>query len=731
MNFIDEIKTLSKLEVILENCYGIKKLEHNFDFSEDNTYAIYAGNGIMKTSFARTFKDLSEGNDSKDLMFPDRKTIRKIVDEDNNPITEDQVFVIEPYQDLFEPEKVSTLVVKKELKVKYDKIHLEIDNKKEEIIKKLKALESLSGFKKDIEEELSETFNCKNDFFICLENLKTDILDGKISGFTDVVYIEIFNEKVINFLKTKGFKEKLEEYIEKYNELIDSSLYFKKGIFSHNNADNTSKNLEKEGFFKAEHSILLKNKSGKEKEEITKKEEFNRIIHEEKNKILNNPDLTKKFEEIDTAIIKNIELRKFRNYLENNPEIIPELINLNGFRKKLWISYLKEEKDIYAELLKQYQSGKNEIEEIIKQAKEEKTDWENVINCFNERFFVPFKLKIENQEDVILNNEVPSISFEFQDSSGEIRVEKDKLLNVLSNGEKRALYILNIIFEIEARKKERQETLFIIDDIADSFDYKNKYAIVEYLKEIAEEDIFHSIILTHNFDFFRTINSRFVSYNNCYMVEKSDEIIKLINASYIKNPFLYWKTNLHINNEMMVASIPFVRNLVEYTKNKKDPDYKKLTSMLHIKSNSNSITISDLENVFNGLLNTTLSLDNGDKKVMDLIFELATDCLSCDENAKLENKIVLSIAIRLKAEMYMIKKINDQSKTDNIKGNQSHELFKLFKKRFVEEESVKILEQVSLMTPENIHLNSFMYEPILDLSDIRLKKLYSNVNNLT
>ncbi|MFO0704840.1 MAG: hypothetical protein U0517_02585 [Candidatus Andersenbacteria bacterium] len=66
---------------------------------------------------------------------------------------------------------------------------------------------------------------------------------------------------------------------------------------------------------------------------------------------------------------------------------------------------------------------------------------------------------------------------------------------------KGALYILNIIFEIRARKKANQKTLLIVDDIADSFDYKNKYAIVEYLKDISEDDNFFQIILTHNFDF--------------------------------------------------------------------------------------------------------------------------------------------------------------------------------------------------------------------------------------
>ena len=34
------------------------------------------------------------------------------------------------------------------------------------------------------------------------------------------------------------------------------------------------------------------------------------------------------------------------------------------------------------------------------------------------------------------------------------------------------------------------------------------------------------------------------------------------------------------------------------------------------------------------------------------------------------------------------------------------------------------------MTPENIHLNSFMYQPILDMDIIELKNLYSKVKDL-
>jgi hypothetical protein len=59
-------------------------------------------------------------------------------------------------------------------------------------------------------------------------------------------------------------------------------------------------------------------------------------------------------------------------------------------------------------------------------------------------------------------------------------------------------------------------------------------------------------------------------------------------------------------------------------------------------------------------------------------------------------------------------------------------LIKKFKELFKEEgASIKILDRVTLMTPENIHVNSFMYEPIVDMSDEHLKKLYSDAKTLS
>lgn len=59
---------MNKVSIDLENCFGIGKLIHEFDYltNNSNTAVIYAPNGTMKTSFARTF-DLISKEDLKNL----------------------------------------------------------------------------------------------------------------------------------------------------------------------------------------------------------------------------------------------------------------------------------------------------------------------------------------------------------------------------------------------------------------------------------------------------------------------------------------------------------------------------------------------------------------------------------------------------------------------------------------------------------------------------------------
>lgn len=718
--------SMDKIHIEFENCYGIKKLTADFDFSQQSTYAIYSANGTMKTSFAKTMSDLSQNIPSEDRIFPERETKRLIQNQDDIELQPEQVFVIEPYNPSYKSNKLSTLLVNKDLKEKYELIHKSISDKKDSLIKELRPL---TGLKNGIEEAFSMVFtHTPNELYKALSRVKEEVLDKEGAEFKDIIYSKIFSAKMLAFLKTGDFKENIADYIAKYDELMDSSTYFKKGVFNHNNASVIAKNLKDNGFFKAKHTVYLNSKDGKK--EITTEAELEKIINAEKESILSNPDLVSAFDKIDAKLKANKELRDFRDYLMSNLNILPELSNLELFESKLWISYLKECVTSYESLVDEYNSGKEELEKIVAKAKKEETDWRSVIALFNDRFDVPFELSVENQEDVILKSEGPNIKFTFRDLNETKAINEPELLKILSNGERRALYILNIIFEVEARKNNNQETLFIIDDIADSFDYKNKYAIIEYLKDISLHDGFTQILLSHNFDFFRTVCSRLdMKREQKLHTVKSDAEVKLIKERYQNsNPFVVWRSNLSTNNAMLIASIPFVRNIAEYSGDKDGT--VKLTSLLHHKPDTLSIKVSDLELIHKDILKdqSDLSLPDGDKLVVDLIFEEADKIsIANEEIIELEGKVVLAIAIRLKAELYMISEINDDEFIAEIKTNQTYALVKKYTDLFQDKKiEVNILNQVHLMTPENIHLNSFMYEPILDMSNVALVQLYKN-----
>ena len=79
----------------------------------------------------------------------------------------------------------------------------------------------------------------------------------------------------------------------------------------------------------------------------------------------------------------------------------------------------------------------------------------------------------------------------------------------------------------------------------------------------------------------------------------------------------------------------------------------------------------------------------------------------------------------------MARKVNDKAFVAGIKASQTHHLTEKYKATASDAKSVGVLDRVLLMTPENIHLNSFMYEPIVDMSDDHLKKLYKEVKKLT
>lgn len=711
------------LEVDLENCFGINKLKHSFSFTKSNTIVVYASNGIMKTSFANTFQELSKGKTPRDRLFG--KVTSCSIKSDNNDIDTKDILVIKSFESINTTESQSKLLVDEQSKEEYDSIFRGLIELKDKIIVDLNRKSGIP--KKEIEQTLLNDFDKKNIFDLFKDIYQQDLSDN----YSSLKYNDLFNSDVIEFLTKPDVKNKIEEYFKTYNELVKTSTIFKIGVFNPGRADTVAQTLSKEGYFHANHKVLF---DGDEHPIIDDKQLASRLL-EEKKAIIENENLLKIEKEI-----KKVAVKQFRELIEKNPLIVSEYNDIKAFRRKVWISYFSTIIFFLTEIVESYNTGSKRLSKIEQTAKDQETEWDKIVKKFNERFFVPFKATITNKDSSILGKSAPNIAFQFQNKNGDPKIFNSEELNredILSQGEKRAMYLMNVLFNIEAKKKENAETLLIIDDIADSFDYKNKYAIIQYLSDIHKDNSFKQIILTHNYDFYRTIQSRLLDGTNkrdsSFMALKNEDEITLIGTghNYQSEPFNHWKKTLG-TPLMFLASIPFVRNLIEFKEEDSSADFILLTSLLHIKNDTDTITVAQLKTVYEKVITSSGLEKYNQIDTVKSILETETNKIVSNPIAQginLEEKIVLSIAIRLKAEEYMFSKVSD--KTPFYKY-QTGRLFERFKTEFdgVLDEEINKLDEVNLITPENIHLNSFMFEPIIDLSIDHLVRLYNDLENL-
>jgi len=718
---------MDKVRISLKNCYGIKSLDKDFDFAKGRGYAIYAPNGVMKSSLAQTFQDAAAGSKSSDRIFPQRKTIRLLLDESKKEIGAEHILVVLPYDKQFGiTEKTSTLLIDPKLRRQYEDLIRATDQARDALIS---AIRKQSKSKKDFRIEVASAF-ASDTVDTALARIERELKDQRDAPFANVEYDTIFNDKVATGLNLEGVKAAIEDYVRVYNDLLSKSTYFKKG-FDYYNAGEIAKSLTSHGFFSAKHAVSLKATAGNK--EINTQQELEDVITQEKTAILSDPALRKKFNTIEKQLNKNIELRAFCKYLQENAALLARMNNPEMLRQDVLKSYIKTNHQLYEDWLLKFDAAAKRRKELEQEALGQRTQWERVIEIFNERFTVPFKLETKNKAEVMLSNAIIDLGFTYTDGADSASVEKDALLTALSTGERKALYVLNVIFEIETRKKNGTETLLVVDDLADSFDYQNKYAIIHYLKEVSEDGLFKLLLMTHNFDFFRTIQSRFVDYSQCLMATKTDNGITLAPATGIKNVFaLDWKKGFFKDQKKKIACIPFLRNLIEMTVGEDDKNFKTLTAMLHWRPGvSEGLTVQHLDAIFNEICEEKGTSASDSQPILELVMQEANSCLSAVVGANFENKIVLAIGIRLVAERFMISKIADDAFVQAIHATQTQILVTKFKSLFPSEEAaVKILDRVALMTPEHIHINSFMYEPIVDMSDEHLRRLFRDVVEL-
>jgi hypothetical protein len=219
------------------------------------------------------------------------------------------------------------------------------------------------------------------------------------------------------------------------------------------------------------------------------------------------------------------------------------------------------------------------------------------------------------------------------------------------------------------------------------------------------------------------------------MASRTADGIKLSKAEGIKNYFIgKWKEHISSSDFILCATVPFTRNLLEYIKGEDDPDYLKLTSLLHWKEDTAQITIGKYYEIYNRLFGTTYGTTNTNS-FKELLFTKADEIKSRDnhDGLNLEDKVLLSIAIRMRSEIFLIEEMRKIKEDDTYwcqSNNQFGALIKSYVKELPNSNAIKTLEKVSITVSSNIHLNSFMYEPILDLTIEHLITLYSEILEL-
>lgn len=742
------------LSGIFENCYGIKQFTlHKISFNPCNKAIIYAPNGVMKTSFSKVFEDISKGTATCDRIFKDsdssysityRNSHYEFSSKDEGIVPQsDYIYVINSYADKFEFTKdtVGTLLADEKTRNQYNVLTEQFSDTITEILIKLKELTGLT--KPQIKIKLI------NDLGLHDTDDWPDIIEGieqiKNQNYTfldDILYSDLFNDKAMIVYDNADFKRNIAEYIDSLKNLLQNSTLLNT-YFTEHSAEELSKSLASYNLFEAQHKILLRDGT-----QISSLAEWKSLVQQQLDELYQTPELSKTYEKLKKLFSKNADSTKVRDVIVSHREMIPYLLDITSLKKQTWCNCFRRLDRPFAEYFGKVTVFKERIRILYEQASAQSARWIEVVNEFNRRFSVPFTAKITNRSNFILKDEAPNIEFEYirgTDKSKEsTNLIKEDLMISLSMGERKALYLLYILFDLEKIRNQAKaggsHYLIIADDISDSFDYKNKYAIIEYLSDLAATQGIDLLMLTHNFDFYRTVMLRCnVCRQNCLIALRNAEgIVHIAEFRYQKDFFKRvirqsiqdGTIDDEAKKKCLIASIPFYRNLAEYSGS--DDDFLKLTCCLHYKTvplDTTKLMISDIWKLINQFLDKK-KLESPDVPYLQLLQSSATNILSENDEVSLENKLVLAIAARIAIEKFMKAKIvENEGVCPDAEDNQTRDWFNKSEKYLMDSEK-EIIEEINLITPESIHINAFMYEPLIDVSSWTLKDLYRKAISL-
>ena len=730
------------MHIYCENCRGIKRLDDEVPLKRGGAI-IYASNGTFKTSLLRTLADYADGKQPKDVLHPSRIS-RFDVTEDGVSIPCDRIHAIAHPGELRECQFFSsTMLASPKLKENYLDVRKASDEARKSLLDAIVSnLKAGSRARLDADGIASEIARiCGDGSFQCgIASMVKYVEDDYDTSFLDGAdYLELFAATKEKLLVKPGVAENIKEYSDTLGTILEKT-HFLTIEFSHADLQSLEKVLVKCGFFEAGHSLTLHDRESDTLIVCSTKDDLRRLVAQELERAFGTDEVRSRFEIVGKALGSTQAANQLKETLSSHQLLLARMTDLDEVKKGFFIRAIAQVVDMAKEYLIEYDACKDELRNIRKKIEGERQEWQRAIDTFMTRFSVPFSMRIENRVDVVTGDAMPSLVF----MHDEDEVAHDALFRCLSTGEENALFLLHVVFEIgrimDASAGVTQYLLF--DDPVDSFDYRNKYAFVEYIRDFSEAANVSIVILTHNYDFLRTLALRLdklFDRNDVLLCERdASGGLSLRHANYLRyNVLVQWRKKIAQGNELAtLAAIPFVRELCEIRDGRSSPDYQTMSNVLHGRNGSDSIMLSSLNGPYEKYLKQKPQLFN--QKVQALCLSICHDLsvpgTSFSPDKLLEGKIVLSMGIRILAERLLVPVWDAYCTGDvptqfGILWSRVHNLDPSILNTLgigVAEE--KLFESVSLITPANIHVNSFMYEPIIDTSEWRLQKLFTQIS---
>ena len=208
-----KVGKMQKLKLDLENCYGIKKMNETIDYLNNNVAIIYAPNGTMKSSLAKTFEAIRDDRQVEEKIYGFKSSC-SISDEYNIAISKEEIIVINPFdENAYEGQGL--LMANEPLRKAYLNIHDSIESKKESLYSKIKEKFGYSNrnnfdVKNTMLNDWELTAKKEYDCLIKIKKLLHDPIMNCPLPEDDIDYASLFNDKVYSMMKTGKTGELIE-----------------------------------------------------------------------------------------------------------------------------------------------------------------------------------------------------------------------------------------------------------------------------------------------------------------------------------------------------------------------------------------------------------------------------------------------------------------------------------------------------------------------------------------